>query len=214
MAIVVKVSPSMKTEDVQPSRLTRATQKIHDLLAQRAGAKTSLIAYAGSAHVVMPTTSDGGIIDVFAQALDPKIMPVDGDVAADALRMADATLADAGGGSILWIADSVAPEQSAPLAAWRKSSNTPVSFWPPLLPGPELDAINTAGRAVKASVVRLTPDDADVRALARAVKFSPAATGELSDRWKETGYWVTPALAALMLPFFRKGRMAKTAVRG
>jgi Ca-activated chloride channel family protein len=75
LAIVVKLSPSMNTEDVQPSRLTRATQKIHDLLKQRAGAETSLIAYAGTAHVVMPETSDSTIIDAFAQALDPKIMP-------------------------------------------------------------------------------------------------------------------------------------------
>ena len=96
LAIVVKVSPSMKTEDVQPSRLARATQKVHDLVQQRAGAKTSLIAYSGSAHVVMPATSDDGIIDTFAQALDPKIMPKEGDVAAEALRLADQTLAEEG----------------------------------------------------------------------------------------------------------------------
>ena len=122
LAIVVKVSPSMMTEDVQPSRLARAVQKIHDLLEQRRGAKTALIAYAGTAHVVMPATTDEGIIDTFAQALDPKIMPADGDAAAEALRLADQTLAEAGSGSILWITDSIAPEQAAPLAAWRKSS--------------------------------------------------------------------------------------------
>ena len=120
LAIVVKGSPSMNTEDVQPSRLTRATQKIHDLLKQRAGAKTSLIAYAGTAHVVMPATSDGSIIDTFAQALDPKIMPEEGDAAADALRLADQTLAEAGPGSILWITDSIAPEQAASLVALAK----------------------------------------------------------------------------------------------
>src|SRR5262249_5426661 len=112
LAIVVKVTPSMTTEDIEPSRLARSVQKIHDLLTQRRGAKTALIAYAGSAHLVMPITSDGGIIDTFAQSLDPKIMPSDGDAAADALKLADQTLA--GSGSILWITDSVAPEQRAP----------------------------------------------------------------------------------------------------
>ena len=87
IAIVVKVGPSMITEDVQPSRLARATEKIHDLLKERGAGKTSLIAYAGSAHVVMPATKDSGIIDTFALALDPKIMPVDGDVAAEALTL-------------------------------------------------------------------------------------------------------------------------------
>ena len=137
---------AMNTEDVQPSRLTRATQKIHDLLKQRAGAKTSLIAYAGTAHVVMPETSDSTIIDAFAQALDPKIMPKAGDAAADALRLADQTLAGTGSGSILWITDSIAPEQAASLVAWRKSSNTPVRLLPPLLPGPELDALLSRAR--------------------------------------------------------------------
>ena len=128
LAIVVKVSPSMTTEDVQPSRLTRATQKIHDLLKQRAGAKTSLIAYAGTAHVVMPATTDGGIIDTFAQALDPKIMPKDGDAAADALRLAEQTLAEAGSGSILWITDSIAPEQSCVARCLAKIFGYPRAF--------------------------------------------------------------------------------------
>jgi Ca-activated chloride channel family protein len=37
----------------------------------------------------MPATTDGGIIDTFAQALDPTIMPKEGDAAVDALRLAD-----------------------------------------------------------------------------------------------------------------------------
>lgn len=211
LAIVVKVSPSMMTEDVQPARLARTVEKIHDLLKQRAGAKTSLIVYAGTAHVVMPVTTDGGIIDTFAQALDPKIMPQDGDVAADALHLADQTLADAGSGSILWIADSIAPEQAGPLSEWRRSSGISVRLLAPLLPGPELDAVKTAARNAHASIVSLTTDDADVQTLAQAAKFSAAATGESSDRWLETGYWFTPLLATLILPFFRRGWMISPA---
>jgi Ca-activated chloride channel family protein len=135
LAIVVKVAPSMKTEDVQPDRLTRSVQKIHDLLAQRPGAKTALIAYAGSAHIVMPVTTDGAIINTFAAALDPKIMPADGDDAVGAMRLADQALASAGSGSILWITDSIASEQRAALAAWRRSSQTPVRLLAPLYEG-------------------------------------------------------------------------------
>ena len=32
LAIVLKVTPSMLTEDIQPTRLSRSVQKIHDLL--------------------------------------------------------------------------------------------------------------------------------------------------------------------------------------
>jgi Ca-activated chloride channel family protein len=211
LAIVIKVSPSMKVEDVQPDRLTRAVQKIHDLLAKRRGAKTSLIAYAGTAHVVMPATTDDGIINTFAQALDPKIMPSDGDAVAEALRLADQTLAEAGSGSILWITDNVAPEQLAALTRWRQQSRTTVRLFPPLIAGSELDGLKSSAHVVSASIVRLSADDTDVDSLARAAKFSTVATGEKGNRWEESGYWLTPLIAALMLPFFRKGWMTRTA---
>jgi Ca-activated chloride channel family protein len=208
IAIVMKVSSSMITEDVQPNRLARATEKIQDLLKERGSAKTSLIAYAGSAHVVMPPTKDAGIIDTFAQALSPKIMPVEGDVGADALKMADQTLVEAGGGSILWITDSIAPDQTAGLAAWRKSSSTVVRLVPPLFAGVELDAVRTAASSVDARVVRLTADDSDVEELASASKFANVNGGDANQRWAESGYWLTPVVAFFLLPFFRRGWMA------
>jgi Ca-activated chloride channel family protein len=213
LAIVIKVSPSMITEDVQPSRLARSVQKIHDLLAQRRGAKTALIAYAGTAHVVMPATTDDGIINTFAQSLDPKIMPEEGDAAAQALQLADQTLRDAGSGSILWITDSIAPEQSAPLAAWRHKSSTTVRLLPPLLAGEEFDQVSSAAKVASASIVRLSADDSDVGTLAHAAKFATTASHESSDRWEESGYWLMPVLTVLLLPFFRRGWMAQTANR-
>jgi Ca-activated chloride channel homolog len=213
LAIVVKVTPSMLTEDVQPSRLACAVEKIHDLLVQRAGAKTSLVAYAGTAHVVMPATTDAGIIETFAQALDPKIMPAEGDVAAKALRLAEQTLRDAGSGSILWITDSIAPEEVASLAAWRKTSRTPVRLFPPLPAGAELDAVERAGRAVDATAVQLAADHADVRTLARAAKFSAVTIAGSGSRWEDGGYWFTPVLALLLLPFFRRGWLVRSAAR-
>jgi Ca-activated chloride channel family protein len=200
---VVKVTQSMMTEDVAPTRLARAVEKIHDLLAARGNAKASLIAYAGTAHVVMPETTDAGIIDTFAQALDPKILPAGGDAAADAMRLAERSIAQAG--SILWLADSVAQEQIAPLKAWRQTSRTPVRLLPPLTAGAELDAITNAAAAVDANVIQLTADDTDIWAVARAAKFSTAVSGAQSDRWQEAGYWITPLVAAVVLAFFRKG---------
>jgi Ca-activated chloride channel homolog len=211
LAVVIKVSPSMMTEDIRPSRLERATLKLHDLLDARGNARTSLIAYAGTAHRVMPETKDAGIIDTFAQALDPDIMPEDGDAAAAALALADAGLAEAGGGSIVWITDSVAPEQAAPLADWRKSSSTSVRLWPPLYEGEELDTLETSARPADPSIVKFSADDSDVTQLAGAAKFA-ATTGRESDtRWAETGYWLTPLLVLFMLPFFRRGWMVPPA---
>lgn len=207
LAVVVKVSPSMETEDIQPSRQERAAQKIHDLLSIRGNAKTSLIAYSGTAHIVMPATDDAGIIDSFSQALMPKVMPQDGDVAAEALQLADETLEKAGGGSILWTTDSVAPEQSQALGRWRNSSNTDIRLLPPLLPGEELDNLKANARASGARVVPLTADDSDVQTLASAARFADVRGGLNETRWAESGYWLTPALALMLLVFFRRGWM-------
>jgi Ca-activated chloride channel homolog len=213
LAIVLKVTPSMETEDVQPSRLARSVQKIHDLLVRRAGAKTALIAYSGSAHLVMPLTTDAAIIDLFAGALDPKLMPSEGDAAADAMKLADQAIREAGSGSILWITDNIAPEEREPLGRWRKSSGTPVRLLPPLYGGAELAKLQNAASAARPSLVRLTADDADVDALAREAKFSNVGSGEKGRRWEEGGYWLVPFLAVIMLPFARRGWMVSTAAR-
>jgi Ca-activated chloride channel family protein len=213
VAIVVQVTPSMTTSDIQPSRLTRGVEKIEDLLRLRKGAKTALVAYAGTAHVVMPTTTDDGIITTFAQALDPKIMPSEGDAVADAFDLADKTLADAGGGSILWIADSVAPEELQPLATWRARSATQVRLLPPLGDGPELDALTKVADSVEAQVTRLTADDGDVARISRAAKFATATSNEPGSQWHEAGYWLTPLIAFVTLTFFRRGWMAPSAAR-
>ena len=47
LVIALYVGESMLAEDIQPTRLERATHKIRDLLALRPGARAALIAYAG-----------------------------------------------------------------------------------------------------------------------------------------------------------------------
>lgn len=211
LAIVVRVTPSMETADVSPTRLARGVEKIEDVLKLRRGAKASLIAYSGTAHIVMPLTADDNVIKTFAQALDPKIMPEDGDAAADAFSLAEETLAEAGGGSILWIADAIAPDQAAAVAKWRTKSATPVRLLAPLVDGEERRQIEAAARSFEVTNIHLAADDSDVIQVAREAKFAPAVGGDASTQWKDAGYCLTPFIAAALLVFFRRGWMAPTA---
>jgi Ca-activated chloride channel family protein len=211
LVIVVKVTPSMKTEDVQPDRLTRSVQKIHDLLALRAGARSALIAYAGTAHLVMPLTRDAGIIDTFAAALDPKIMPDDGDDVADALALAHEVVTKSGqSGSILLITDGITPDQQSPLAEVRNHWRVPIRVLAPLLGGPEIDALKKLARTIDARVLQITADDADIHDLARAAKFVSTAGKGQGDRWQDAGYWVLPLITVLSTLWFRRGWMVST----
>ena len=69
----------MLGEDVQPSRLARARHKLRDLLERRRGARTALVAYAGSAHVALPLTDDAELLESYLDALDPGLMPRPGN---------------------------------------------------------------------------------------------------------------------------------------
>lgn len=211
LAVVVQVSPSMKTEDLAPDRLTRSMQKVHDLLARRPGSKAALIAYAGSAHLVMPPTIDASIIDTFAASLDPKIMPRDGDSVAEAFALADKTLAGVGGGSVLWITSDVEGNQIDLIRHWRRSSSTPVELLAPLTDSKPLER---AADAADARIIALTPDDSDVTTLERAAKSVPVSgTAEGAGRWRDEGYPLTFLILVLVLPFFRRGWMPPIAAR-
>jgi Ca-activated chloride channel homolog len=221
LVIAVEVTPTMLAQDIQPSRLARAAQKIHDLLAQRPGTRTALVAYAGSAHLVMPLTRDADLIARFAAELSPAIMPVEGDVPAEALALAEEQLGKAGlRGSILLITDGVPTAQLPPLAAYRKRGGVPVQLLavaappgvtapPDSPPAPALDraALDNTADALGATLTVVSPDDRDVRWLARHTDTSlvSASAAQSGERWKDMGYWLVFGVAALALMWFRPG---------
>lgn len=220
LVIALKVTPEMLAQDVQPSRLERAVHKIHDLLDLRPATRTALIAYAGSAHQVMPLTTDPEIIESFASELLPDLMPVAGDAAARAVRMANGILERAGvAGSVLLMADSVDPLEYEDLRASREDDGVDVHILA-LAAGPDVvppagsppaaaldaDAMAEAAKAAGGSLVVVTADDSDVRQLNARIDRSIARlpTRE-SERWEDAGYYLLPFLALLLLPFARRG---------
>lgn len=222
LVIVMKVTPSMTAKDIQPSRLERSVHKIHDLLEMRQGAKTALMAYAGSAHQVMPLTRDSSIITSFAAELSPAVMPKEGDDVALALKMATTILTKAGtGGSILLITDSIGSELHPSLENLADNSQLfPVNILavaaPPGAPipadsqeAPSLD-IKTLGQAasiIDGSLTTVTSDTADINEINSNIVRSHASirvAGE-DERWKDGGYLLLPLLTLLALFWCRRG---------
>ncbi|TAJ87402.1 VWA domain-containing protein [Reyranella sp.] len=211
--IVLKVTPSMMTPDLAPTRLDRARQKIADLLKLRDGMPAGLIAYSGSAHLVLPPTPDRDVVTGMAAALSPAIMPREGDSLADAVKLATQVLRDGGqGGSILVVADNVAPGQAVVLK--------PLAGGPPVIlfavAPPQFVAADAslaaAVSALDAREVVATVDNQDVTTIARRLADAPGASvaaGEVV-RWQEAGWWLTPLIALLVLLWFRRGWVIAT----
>jgi Ca-activated chloride channel family protein len=195
LMIALAVTPSMTRTDVAPSRLERAKQKIRDLLAARAGAHTGLIAYAGSAHLVMPLTDDRSVIEPFLAALAPALMPAGGNNVVAAITLAaDALASEPVAGTILVVADDIGAVAWARQAAGRNSV--------------VVLAIAPPGEAATApDLVRVSADGADIRALARRIEthFQAAQSDRFGSRWQDEGYWLLLPAALASLLWFRRG---------
>ncbi|HEV7337797.1 MAG TPA: VWA domain-containing protein [Bosea sp. (in: a-proteobacteria)] len=204
VAIVLKVTPSMLTQDLAPTRLDRARQKLADTLAAREGAAASLIAYSGSSHLVLPPTPDSAVVLDLAKSLSPEIMPREGDDLAGALVLARRVLSgmdDAG--SVLIMADAATPQAMA----GHSGGGSAVTILSLLAPGSEAGGLPEIAKALDATLIETTVDQADVteivRRLDRADQLGSVA-GE-GQHWREAGYWLTPLIALLALLWFRRG---------
>ena len=114
LVVALKVTDSMLDSDLAPSRLDRARFKLQDLITQRAGARTAVIAYAGSAHRVSPLTEDANILRPLLDGLSPEIMPVSGNDAGAALALATEILSTADTpGAVLFLLDDFDPSDLA-----------------------------------------------------------------------------------------------------
>jgi Ca-activated chloride channel family protein len=211
LVVVLQVTDSMNATDLQPSRLERSVQKIRDLMEQRAGARTALVAYAGSAHLVMPLTRDASVITAFASELSADLMPLEGNDPAAALQLAQKHIRDSGRtGSILLVTDDLDPEAAGRIANQRaKGIAAPVM----LAAVDEMRSPNDAERLrqaadrLGASMQFIVADERDIKAIASELEshLSDASDPDQAERWKDSGYWLLPLLALLSLAWFRPG---------
>ena len=114
MVVILDLSLSMLATDIKPNRLTKAKQKLQDLLSLRKEGNTALIAFSGDSHVVTPLTDDTNTIAANLPALDPFIMPVIGSRPDKAIAQAIALLKQgkARKGRIVLLTDGVEEYQT------------------------------------------------------------------------------------------------------
>lgn len=230
LVIAIEVSDSMRANDLQPTRLDRARFKILDLIGQRTGSSTALIAYGGSAHVVMPPSKDIDVIKPFLESLDPAIMPQPGADARSVLPLAGELLGEeAAVGTLLYVNDGFDPVDVPVLAKYSEEPNATsmaalvvgtdkggVALLPDGSPvmapgGGRLDTSVDAAvlRRVESEagmpVVRASNDDQDIQRLLRQIESNLQQAGDPYAQWRDQGWPLICLAAILALFWFRRG---------
>ena len=210
IALLVSVKESMLSSDIQPNRLERTTIKIADLLQERVDTQTALIAYSGTAHLVLPLTKDHSIINTFAQALDVNIMPLEGDNIKEALLLAKKEL-NVKGSTVIVLTDSISPS-SVKLALKEGFDETMnVIFWQ--IASKELSNesdFKSATSLLDGHYVPYGADGSDVAVVSSLIdKSFKNAEQDDKSKYEDGGYTLIPIIFLLLLLWARQGFVAE-----
>jgi Ca-activated chloride channel family protein len=85
--IALDVSKSMLAQDVKPTRLDRAKQAIGKLIDKLGNDRIGIVVFAGKAYLQMPLTGDHGAAKMYLNAASTDIVPTQGTVIGEALKM-------------------------------------------------------------------------------------------------------------------------------
>lgn len=89
IVVAMDVSKSMLADDIKPNRLERARQLVYKLMDQLPDDRIALVLFAGRAYMQMPLTTDHSAARMFVQQASPDVVPTQGTVITEALRMSN-----------------------------------------------------------------------------------------------------------------------------
>lgn len=232
LVIALDLSQTMDAIDLDPTRLERAKLKLRDLLKLRNGGRTALFVYAGTAHMVLPFTTDFSLLDLYLSSLSTPLMPGQGKDTAKALHAVQDFLKDeAVPGTILFVTDGIEPQS---LPAFRQfttqqdnendilvmgvgtSAGGPVRaannsfltdrFGRRTYSNLDVNALRSLSH-INISATTLTLNDDDLNWIQRRVQHHLQAVQQLDSKtlWIDEGYWLTIPIAAIAVFWFRKG---------
>lgn len=113
--IAMDLSQSMLAEDLAPNRLERAKRFAGELALRLRGNKIGLILFAGSAYLQVPLTMDYTAVALFLKSASPSMIPDQGTVISEAIRLASRSFPQTNTGSkaLIIISDGENHEEEA-----------------------------------------------------------------------------------------------------
>lgn len=220
--IALDLSKSMTATDIQPSRLERAKFKISDFLDANPRARTGLIAFAGTAHPVLPFTSDYKLIKHHAASLTNTIMPVQGTDMQVLFETIDTFMQKIlAPSTIVLMTDAISNDDAVVISNFMRSTRhhleillfstrngAPVPGYPKVISKQDPSVIQNLSQDSAITVSPLTLDKSDVDGIAK--RISKKLIFEKDDQkdekqWEDMGWLlIIPALMVTLF-WFRKG---------
>ncbi len=146
--IVVDASRSMRTRDIEPSRLRRVQIEINELLQNAPHSRIGIILYTSRAHLLLPFTRDFDAVRYYLKLIDSIPLPTYGSQASGALELAGKEIEISSfdnKSTVLWLTDGDISNSNDSLKKVRAAINNLDKASIPLyilgLGSPEGDAI-------------------------------------------------------------------------
>ncbi|MNJ09256.1 Tetratricopeptide repeat protein [compost metagenome] len=231
LILALDLSSSMDASDIAPTRLEAAKHKLHSLIQRRQGAATGLIAYAGSAHLVLPPTRDPALLDGFLQALSSTLIQKPGKNALAVVEQAKTLVAAEGTpATVVLVSDGADKSQLSQLDKVLDGSRLQVlvlavgntdggmikgADGQPLIDSqgrPQLgrfdkDGLKQLASALDAPLGSLTLNDDDLDWIEAHAQqhFESANQDNQPLHWKDAGYWLCWPLLLIAFLCIRRG---------
>lgn len=221
LIIALELTPSMLAEDVKPSRLQRAKQKISDLVATNVSSQIGVVVYSGTSHMVVPPTNDPALVNLYLENLTPDIMPVEGDRPQEALVLAKTLLANNPiPGTILFVTDGIDASLAAEFTRTDETTMPQYLFWrfgtetgeTESMGNTAIEGVNSRGldeiaTASGGAVIAESLDGSDINRIQRLISthLDNVLLPGQDEQWIDAGYYLLWPLVLLLLPWARRG---------
>lgn len=218
LVIALDVSDSMHKDDIQPSRLLRAKQKITALLELRGDAKTALVVYAGSAHIAMPITQDREMIRHFLDVLDTDLLPLKESIPQSVVKPSISLLTQTKSPSTLLLLtdktnseaiaefESFFAKQQHQLIVWAIGENPESGLTTSVGLGSEqLNQLTKLADSGHGEMIPFTHNADDITEVNNAIKNNMFASDDKAQPWLDGGYLLLFLLIPLQGLWFRRG---------
>lgn len=233
LVVLLDTTPAMLAADVRPSRLEQAKHEILDLLQNRQDAQTAVVAFAGSAHTLVPLTNDIATTKNLLDVLQPELMPEPGHRADLAVAHGIDLLAQGGhergrllligsqlderersaitalleGSSVQLLILGIGTEQGAPIAredgSFIKDDNGAI-----LIPRLDDSGLRRFATEIGGRYQQARLDESDLRALGLLTRTGEIVTRNDTTRlsaWLDQGHWLLLPLLLLAACAGRRG---------